>query len=288
VVADADLRERARCLHVLAGQTPLGALGVACWEELEHAFQSEVPVGLLLYTPALPGAPEDALAQLMTRAARVIVTGGGDLGDLAATAGALRVDRPVAEETMVLLARAAAGPPVEHVATFAVVDFLQMICMSGDSHVLVLSSDGVDAGVIEVRGGQIWTAFDGIGVGEDAFARLVRPEMRARVSPAGGSTKERTIFKDSRELTLESLRRVDEGSVCRAPPLSPVQLEAALSSPERLAGRIKQMNADARRLLMDRNYREAVRVLVELAELDPTSKVVRANLEQLRRLGYPK
>jgi hypothetical protein len=287
VVADADLRERSRCLRVLAAQTPLGALGVASWEELDQAFDTG-PVGVLFYAPTLPGAPDDAVPRLVTRAVRVVVTGDGAPSGGEGTAGALRVARPVAEETLVLMARAAAGPPAEHVATFPAVDFLQMICMSEDSHVLVLSSDGVDAGVIEVRGGQVWTAFDGIGVGEDAFARLIRPEMRARVSPAAGSTKERTIFKDSRELMLESLHRVDEGSVSRPPPLSPLQLEAALASPEHLAGRIKRVNADARRLLMERDYGEAARVLVELSELDPTSKVVRANLEQLRRLGYPK
>ena len=45
---------------------------------------------------------------------------------------------------------------------------------------------------------------------------------------------------------------------------------------------------DARRLLMVRNYDEAVHALVNLSELDPTSHLVRANLEQLRKLGYPK
>jgi hypothetical protein len=112
--------------------------------------------------------------------------------------------------------------------------------------------------------------------------------MRARVSPATGSMKERTIFKGLNELVLESLRRIDEGEVSTARPLSPSQLEATLSSPEQLAERVQTLNADARRLLMSRNYDEAARVLLCLSELDPTSHLVRANLEQLRRLGYPK
>ncbi len=87
---------------------------------------------------------------------------------------------------------------------------------------------------------------------------------------------------------LDSLRRIDEGLVSEPPPLSPLLLEATLSSPEQLADRIRQLNADARRLLMARNYDEAVPLLVNLSELDPASHLVRANLEQLRKLGYPK
>ena len=199
-----------------------------------------------------------------------------------------RTLRPIAEETLVVSARAVATPSTPPHMSFVPSDFLQMICMSGGSHVLVLGRDGIDAGVIEVRGGEVWTAFDGLGVGEDAFARLIRPEMRARVSPATGSTKERSIFKGLHELMLESLRLIDEGQVPVPSPLSASQLEATLSSPEKLAERIRELNSDARRLLMGRSYDEAARVLVYLSELDPSSHLVRANLSQLRRLGYPK
>jgi hypothetical protein len=112
--------------------------------------------------------------------------------------------------------------------------------------------------------------------------------MRARVSPATGSQKERAIFKGLQELVLESLRRIDEGRVAMPPPLSAAQLEAKLSSPEQLAARIRQLNDEARRLLMARSYDEAARVLAWLSELDPASHLARANLEQLRRLGFPR
>ena len=112
--------------------------------------------------------------------------------------------------------------------------------------------------------------------------------MRARVSAATGSRKERTISKGLHELVLESLRRIDEGQVASPPPLSQAQIEATLSTPEQLAGRVRQLNDEARRLLMTRSYDEAARVLVMLSELDPGSTIVRANLEQLRRLGFPR
>jgi hypothetical protein len=207
--------------------------------------------------------------------------------EVTAAEGVTHTTRPIPEETLVLLARATGTPSVAVRANFNPVDFIQMICMSGASQVVVLSQDGADTGVIEVRNGDVWTAFDGLGVGEDAFARLIRPEMLARISPTNGSTKERTIFKGLHELVLESLRRIDEGHVTLPPRLTPSQLEAATSSPEQLASRVRELTADTRKLLMDRDYDAAARALVALADLDPTSQFVRANLEQLRRLGYP-
>jgi hypothetical protein len=287
LVADPDLRERARCIRVIAGQTSLSALGAATWEELDQAFEGAARIGLIFYSLSLPGAPEDAVSQLLARTGKLVVAV-DELGQLAPAGGTTRVTRPIAEETLILMARAAGSPSTQIRMSFLPVDFLQMICMSGESHVLVLSHEGMDLGVIEVRDGHVWTAFDGLGVGEEAFARLIGPEVRARVSPASGSTKERTIFKDLHELVLESLRSIDEGRVSRPPNLSSAQLDAFLSTPEQLAKRTGQLNQDARRLLMERNYDEAARVLVRLAELDPGSSLVRANLEQLRRLGYPR
>ncbi|AUX46431.1 hypothetical protein SOCE26_079370 [Sorangium cellulosum] len=287
VVADPDLRERMRCIRAIAGQTPVSLLGAATWEELDHALEGAQRAELIIYAPSLPGAPEDAIAQLLRRTARLVLA--ADEGvEVPGAANVTRVTRPIAEETLLLMAHAAGAQSTPLGVNFVPVDFLQMICMSGDSHVLVVSSDSADVGVIEVRRGKVWTAFDALGVGEAAFARLIRPEMRVRVTPAEGSKKERTIFKDLSELLLDSLRRIDEGSVELPPPISSRRLEVALASPEQMAIRIKQLNADARRLLMERSYSEAARVLTDLSALDPASSLVRANLEQLRKLGYPR
>jgi hypothetical protein len=287
VVADPDLRERTRCIRIVAAQTPASALGAASWHELTQVLDDVREVGLVVYARSLEGAPEDAVAQLLARTKRVVLAlnEGEEVGD---TNGVPRTTRPVAEESLVVMARSLIAPSVPPHASFAPVDFLQMICMSGGSHILVLSQDGCDVGVIEVQAGEVWTAFDALGVGEDAFARLIRPEMRARVSAASGSRKERTINKGLHELVLESSRRIDEGQVASPPPLSAAQIEVTLSTPEQLAARVRQLNDDARRLLMARNYDEAVRVLTLLSELDPGSHLVRANLEQLRRLGFPR
>ncbi|WP_437737593.1 DUF4388 domain-containing protein [Sorangium sp. So ce1335] len=288
VIADPDLRERMRCIRVIAGQAPVSALGAATWEELEQALDGAQHVELIIYSPSLPGGPEDAMARLLRRTERLVLAVNEGEEIPAAVSAITRVTRPIAEETLVLMAHAAGAQSAPIGMNFVPVDFLQMICMSGDSHVLVVSSESADVGLIEVRRGQVWTAFDGLGVGEEAFARLIRPGMRVRVTPSVGSTKERTIFKDLQELVLDSLRRIDEGSVDVPPPISSRRLQVALASPEQIATRIKQLNADARRLLMERSYSEAARVLIDLSALDPASTLVRANLEQLRKLGYPK
>jgi len=276
-----------RCIRIVADQTPASAMGAASWPELTQVLDEVPDVGLVLFARSLLGAPDDALDRLLSRTRRVVLAlDAGEEQEL--SNGVARTSRPVAEEALVMLARSLLLPSSPPHASFVPVDFLQMICMSGGSQILVLSSDGKDVGVIEVQHGEVWTAFDALGVGEDAFARLIRVEMRARASPASRSRKERTIFKGLHELVLESLRRIDEGQVDLPRSLSPAQLEAALATPEQLALRIRQLNDEARRLLMARNYDEASRVLSVLSDLDPGSHLVRANLEQLRRLGFPR
>ena len=285
VIADTDLRERMRCIRIVADQTPASAVGAASWQELTQVLDAASDVGLVFYSSSLANAPADAIEQLLTRTQRIVLALDGD-APAPSIDGFARTPRPISEESLVVMTRALIAPSSPSHPGFMPVDFLQMIGMSGGSHILILSQGGSDVGVIEVESGEVWTAFDALGVGEDAFARLIRPEMRARVSPATGSRKERTIFKGLHELVLESLRRFDEGRVAMPPPLSAAQIEARISTPEQLAGRIKQLNDEARRLLMARSYDEAARVLAWLAELDPGSHLVRANLEQLRRLGF--
>jgi hypothetical protein len=287
IVAEPDAQERARNMRILVRQTPFSAFGASSWEELEQGLDDETDVDLVVYITDLPGSPEDAVEQLLAKTQRlVIVASEGE--DIAPGPRITRTTRPVNEETLILLARSTGRPSTEIRMNFMPVDLIQMICMSGESQVLIVTQDGSDTGVIEVRNGEVWTAFDGMGIGEGAFARLIRPEMRARMSPSQGTTKERTIFCGLHELVLESSRRIDEGQVLSPPKLTMAQLEAAVNAHEANSARIRDLSLLARRLLMERNYNDAVSALSELAELDSTSQLVRANLDQLRKLGYPK
>lgn len=286
VVADVDLRERLRCARSIASRSAVSAIGVANWAELEAAIEGVDRASLLVvYAHPLPGAPDDATERLHERAHRLVVASDDGAPSGPKSNGLVHTNWPVAEETLALLAHAT-GHDGEGLC-IAPIDLLQVLCPSGGAYTLIVEHEGADSGVIEMQEGCVWSAFDGLGVGEDAFARLVGPGARARVRPASGGPKERTIFKDLAELLLDSLRRLDEGWVTPAPPpLSARRIEAALLPAVELAARVKHLSAEAKRLLLERNYREAVEVLQRLADLDPTSPLVRANLEQLRRLGY--
>ena len=73
VVADPDLRERTRCIRIVAAQTPASALGAASWYELTHVLDDVREVGMVVYTRSLEGSPEDAVAQLLVRTKRVVL-----------------------------------------------------------------------------------------------------------------------------------------------------------------------------------------------------------------------
>src|SRR5262245_59212653 len=105
VVADPELRERVRCIRVIAGQTPVSALGAATWNELAQTIEDESGVGLIVYAHSLPGAPADAIERLLPHTRRLVLA--VDNGEEApATAGVTRTTRPVPDETLVLMARA--------------------------------------------------------------------------------------------------------------------------------------------------------------------------------------
>lgn len=290
LVADADARERLRCIRGIAMHTSVSAVGAANWEELEEVVEGVPVLSLILFAPPFPGAPEDAVDRLLVRSRRLVIATTEDMesSQRAPGSGLMHVRRPISEEMLVVLARGAGTTSASQRISFATVDFLQMICMTGDSHTLIVSAEGVEVGVIEVRDGRVWTAFDALGVGEEAFARLVRPEMRARVRSVGPSRMERTIHKDLAEIVLDALRRIDEGTVPPPPPLAREKLQDALASPEEVATLLKDLTTEARRLMMERAYNGAAHTLIRISELDPNSALVRANLGQLRKLGYPR
>ncbi len=285
VVADSDLRERMRCIALVAAHPSTSAVGAANWPELFELLSGS-NVTLVLYANTFKDAPDDALHVVRSRTSRLIVASNRD-APIPDSLDALRKPWPIDSdelngEVRLLSAASSAGAYTK----YAPVDFLQMLCTSGDSSVLIISREHDDVGVIEVRAGKLWTAFDRLGTGDDAFARLIHPSHRVRVSHLLATTKEQSIRKPFQELVFESLAGIDEGRVSTSPRVSTAQLEAAMTSTEDLFAEVKRLNDEARSLLMVRNYREAAKVLSELSELDSDSHLVRANLEQLKRLGF--
>jgi hypothetical protein len=225
IVADPDIRERMRCVRILATQTPFSAVGVATWEELLDVLTFTPKLDLVVYAKHLPGLPERCASIMANRRNRVLMAS-VELTSLTNTSDAIQVPHPIAEETLIIVARSCARSTNENMH-FLPIDLIQLISMSASSQVLVVSHPQGDAGIIEMRDGEVWTAFDALSVGEDAFARLIRPEMKARMTPTRGSGKSRTIFLGLHELLVNSLRRIEAGQVSSAPLLAtPPPLES--------------------------------------------------------------
>ena len=118
VVADPDLRERMRCIRIVADQTPASALGAASWTELTQVLDDVPSVGLVFYAPSLAGVPEDALSQLLARTKRIVLTlNEGE--ELPSANGLPRTTRPIAEESLVMMARTLVTPSSAPHASFA-------------------------------------------------------------------------------------------------------------------------------------------------------------------------
>src|SRR3954466_9386963 len=109
VVADPALRERMRCIRIIADQTSMSALGAAGWDELDQVLLDAPGVGLVFYTHPLEGAPEDAIEQLLSRTKRLVLAVDEDQ-ELPTAPGLTRTTHPIAEETLVVLARAQGRP----------------------------------------------------------------------------------------------------------------------------------------------------------------------------------
>src|SRR6188768_1009714 len=104
VVADPVLRERMRCIRIIADQTPMSALGAADWDELAQVLIDGPSVGLVFYAHPLVGAPEDAIEQLLSHTKRLVLAV-DEARDLPVAAGITRTTHPIAEETLVVMAR---------------------------------------------------------------------------------------------------------------------------------------------------------------------------------------
>jgi hypothetical protein len=105
------------------------------------------------------------------------------------------------------------GPMTENEAPFHVTDYIQLACMGGRSVILSLRSGGRLVGEIVINGGNVWSARDGHGQGEDAFRRLVlRGGLMVSVQGTGdASLYPRNIEGSGQHVLLEAARLQDEG-----------------------------------------------------------------------------
>lgn len=276
LLVDTDARELARCMRVLAPEAATGVIGTVDLVVAKQLLATET-FGLVLI--AVRHQAELA-AELTPAQGTAVVLGVERAINLAAQdfpSGGVAYPLPWSDELLLTQLRRVTHARRSLPISFTPIDVIQMTGTAKESRSLTIMRDGKEVGTIEMRAGEVWSASDAEGEGEDAFRRLLRPEMRARVR-APKDAPAQNIHRPLMTLLLDALRANDEsdrhGSE-RTPTQPPASAEVDL----------RALHAEASQLLLARKYTEAARRFEALVQLDP-SPVVKANLEQLRKLGY--
>lgn len=204
------------------------------------------------------------------------------------------------------------GKPRRGTSPFTVADFVQLACIGRHSVAIELDDGGRPAGRVIVLSGEVWSAEDEGGGGEDAFRRVVfarRGRIQCRTfSEEPGA---RNVWGDWRLLLMESARLEDEshrpndletaielGEPFPAPePVTqPVEIPeaAARMEPPEPAARAFDADAEFERAweegvaaLLSKSYPAAHRAFRRAQEIRPSDWRVEKNLSRLRSLGVP-
>lgn len=185
---------------------------------------------------------------------------------------------------------------------FNVADYIQLAAMGRRSVLLEVRSEGRLLGSILIRGGEVWSAYDGKGDGLDAFRRLafardVVVNCRTPTEPSGS----RSIHGSAEGVLLEAAQARDEGRlpITIPPPNGPlapadeVELDWDTAPAEssqhaqELEDRIFREHYDRGvDALLSKDYRAAVEAFQLAADLRPEDRSVTAKLHRLRELGH--
>ncbi len=213
-----------------------------------------------------------------------------------------------------------AGGPADEDATlpFAPIDFVQLACMGRHSITIRIYRNGRDIGDIFVNKGQLWSARDRKGDGQEALRRLLfMYDVRVAVhSLADINGHPRTIHGNWQNVLLDSARMTDEVKkgtastssedfvseedyVCEELDWGDTFDEArtvsespstADTNPEQTdiqqQVRFEELFDHGIEALLAHRYRDAFCAFREAKEIRPEDTKVHANLVRLHEMGY--
>lgn len=194
---------------------------------------------------------------------------------------------------------------------FGVADYIQLAGMGRRSVVIEVRGRTSGHGEILIRAGEVWSAQDDVGEGQDAFRRLAflrdavitcRPLGRADGTP-------RSITGSCESVLLEAARVKDESDPSiPPPPLSvapttpPTTLQSAVSTPDEGWDELLEESPEASSetpnpsfallyeigvdALLAKNFDGAYDAFARADQLSPGDSRVEANLERLRQMGF--
>jgi CheY-like chemotaxis protein len=228
-------------------------------------------------------------------------------------------EKPVPLEVLRAEVVARLGVDAEAEAPFSATDYIQLACMGNRSVEIDLVRGPAVVGTITVRGGELWSARDRDGKGNDALRRLLHdPELRPRCAGVRTSAPVRDIEGPWQGALLEAARVHDETTRRSAPGAPRARPSRSGALPESAddvaagwedlieasAGEPSAPSATARPreaalgvqfdlciergidALLRKDYPSAHAAFTSAAAITPDDPRVRANLVRLAQLGF--
>lgn len=216
-------------------------------------------------------------------------------------AGVRVLEKPVTIEQLRALVREDLGrQSTDASSPFGVADYLQLAAMGGHSALIEVAHR--QGRIIVVRG-ELWSASDSLGVGDEAFRRLCLVRDGVRCTTWRDAPGDRNVEGRWESMLLDEARALDErrrdglasdindlssssAALSSLPPPSEGVDPPALISSENIQRRFESLMEEGLSALLTKRYADAWRAFFEASSIDPTDRTVRANLARLRELGF--
>lgn len=194
------------------------------------------------------------------------------------------VDKPISLERLRELGRAMlAQRDSELPPPFGPADYLQLACLGRHSVVIThreKESDPTSDARLVVWRGELWSARDEHGTGEEAFRRIVTRSGAFRCHTMERDPGPREIEGGWEMLLLDTLRRADEAALDASLETAPLPRRDATPRT------YEQVLDEGVGALLVRDFPTASRAFTEALRLRPGDPLAAANLDRLRTLGH--
>jgi DNA-binding response OmpR family regulator len=200
-------------------------------------------------------------------------------------------EKPVGLETLRSLVRQLLANPSNNAtaAPFGLDEYIQLACMGQHSIQIRVEKHKDPIGSIVIRSGEIWSAEDSSGSGEEALRRMIAAKglkivcETLHTDPATRNISPQPWFG----ILLEAARLKDETSKDTPDLNLPFPVAAPEPPPQEVSevafNRLMERGIEA---TLTRNYQEALQAFHDAKKLRPSDRLVEANIRRLHALGY--
>ncbi|MEN8154506.1 MAG: hypothetical protein ABFR75_10830 [Acidobacteriota bacterium] len=164
-------------------------------------------------------------------------------------------------------------------APFKVSDYLQISCLGKYSVEIAVKGSNNYKGSLIINKGQLWSAADNNGKGEEAFRRIIlEKDSLIDCSAFNGKKPEKNIETEWEELLFKIYTKKDREIYLTK------KTEEINSKVNEIC--VNKMLCEASEYLLEKNYEKAFRILNEIIKTDPGNKKALLKLTKLKKLGF--